>query len=276
MAHQNIDIQDIITLVHKAGAEIMARRGKTKTIIKPDGSPVTDADIAAHDILKSGLTLYNIPVISEENDKAENEAIVQQHDTYWITDPLDGTRSFLSNRDGFGVHLGLVVDGEPVLGVAYFPSLNVTYFTGNDGKAYMLDTETNNTTEIQVNKETSSPDLTVAASWRVKDQPSDINGTKCSIIPGVGGQRLCLAAQGVTDIGLIDRAFSWWDVAAAHAILKAAGGDMFDIKTNAPVRYNDKKLYIDPAIGGVEKIVNALHKGTEPKPQKLSKKRPGL
>lgn len=272
---KNFKIQNIIDIAKQAGDAIMAIRPNITVETKGDDSPVTQADKAASDIIMTGLAEItpNIPVISEEAPAQDNDRIIQNHDTYWITDPLDGTKSFIEGYDGFGVHIGLISDGVPVAGVVYFPEQGKIYFTGDDNKAYLTDEKTNETKRIQTNDHLTPP-FTAAVSWKKKAQPESINDHAYDPVPAVGGGRLCVAAEGLADLAVVDRPFSYWDVAAAHAVLLAAGGDMVNAKTGEPTRYHDPRLYIDPALaGGKTAIAKAMTKGTDmpakPKAPKL-------
>lgn len=244
------DIRDVISIARKAGAEIMALRPSViaNPEIKGDGSPVTLADKRSSAIVIEGLEALtpSIPVISEENPEAQNRAIVEAHATYWIVDPLDGTQTYIDGHEGFGVHIGLIDNGVPAAGVVYFPAQGILYFT-DGGKAYKQP-DGKSVQQISVTSpESLRQPFSAATSWSKKRQPQS---TLAQSIPAVGGGRACITAEGITDIALIEARFSYWDIAAAHALLRAAGGELFDLASGEAVRYPAHKLYIDPAIGG--------------------------
>ena len=249
------DIKDVIRIALQAGNEIMVLRPSViaNPEIKGDGSPVTLADKRSSAIVINGLEALTptIPVVSEENPDEQNRAIVAAHSTYWIVDPLDGTQTFIDGFRGFGVHIGLIENGVPVTGVVYFPALDVLYFT-EGGKAYTQDPNAA-PRQISVTKPDSlRQPFTAATSWSKKRQPQETIATSR---PAVGGARACITAAGKTDVALIEAPFSYWDIAAAHAILRAAGGELFDLATGAPVRYPAHKLHIDPAVGGHADVI---------------------
>ena len=102
---------------------------------KPDDSPVTAADIAAHAVILEGLTQLtpDIPVLSEEDPPAWD---VRRHwQRYWLVDPLDGTKEFIKRNGEFTVNIALIEKGKPVLGVVYAPVMKVMY-SAADGKAW--------------------------------------------------------------------------------------------------------------------------------------------
>lgn len=268
-----LPLRDVIDLAHKAGGEIMAMRPNITARDKPDGSQVTEADRRASDIIIHGLENMSpsFPVVSEERPDSENRQIIRDNDTYWVVDPLDGTLTYINGEDGFGVHIALVSDGEPVLGVVYFPSLGVTYYTGQDGKAYK-ETDTGEKSEISVNGK-KGDGFTAAVNWRPAKQPEHLNGAPYQAVPGVGGQRLCFAAEGRTDIAVTEAGFSFWDVAAAHAVLRAAGGIFVEQDSGRPVTYKDESLTVKSAAGGNPEQVRFVFgdpqgKGRSPQPPK--------
>ncbi|HEX4170888.1 MAG TPA: inositol monophosphatase family protein, partial [Acetobacteraceae bacterium] len=110
------------TLALEAGIAILAVRQRGFDVErKEDRSPVTEADRAAEVLIVTGLrkTVPTIPVIAEEEVAAGH--ITQPTATYWLVDPLDGTREFAAGNDEFAVNIGLVRDGRPVLGVVAIP-----------------------------------------------------------------------------------------------------------------------------------------------------------
>lgn len=251
MTQPSYNIHDVIVIARKAGAEIMALRPLViaNPEIKGDGSPVTKADKRASDIVMQGLAAVtpHIPVISEEAPDADNRAIQQASATYWIVDPLDGTRSYIDGYDGFGVHIGLIENGVPVAGVVYFPALDIVYYT-DASKAYRQDAATLQEISVRMPAEKQNP-LQVASSWKKHRQPAAADAS-IRAVPAVGGARAIVTAEGSTDLALIEAPFSYWDIAAAHAVLRAAGGELFELATGQPVRYPAGSLAIPRALGG--------------------------
>jgi 3'(2'), 5'-bisphosphate nucleotidase len=185
-------------------------------------------------------------------------AILKNADCYWIVDPLDGTRSYIDGHDGFGVHIALIQNERPVLAVIYFPARKVFYYT-DDEKAYL---EREGQKPIVINGRDRAPDesLKVAVSW-LKDKQPKLQGVGYQPIPAVGGDRVCEVAVGRADLALIENPFSYWDLAAAHALLLQAGGEIYDLETGKPVRYTNDKLFVKPCLAGKETVVkNHLEK----------------
>lgn len=253
------DILKVLDIARTAGAFLLAMRPQVmgKADIKGDGSPVTDADRGASEIVIKGLQALtpDIPVISEENTKEQNAAVQTASNSYWIVDPLDGTRSYLDGYDGFGVHIGLIVNGEPVAAAIYFPAQGVAYYTDGANGAFMQK-DGAAPVPVCVNTAEGAGGLTAAVSWVKARQPVLAAGAVYKPLPFVGGDRVCQAAVGVVDLALVENPFSYWDIAAAHAFLRAAGGELFDLNNGAPVRYPSDRLYVLPCIGGAPALVS--------------------
>jgi len=120
----------LVRLVQRAGRAILAAVCADEEI-KADGTPVTNADRAAHEIICRGLAILDasIPIVSEEG-LAPPTADRSHWRRYWLVDPLDGTKEFLAGYSEFTVNVALIEDGEPVLGVIGAPSLQTVYFAG--------------------------------------------------------------------------------------------------------------------------------------------------
>jgi 3'(2'), 5'-bisphosphate nucleotidase len=246
------NITHINQIAAEAGSIIMGYRGQVEASFKDDRSPVTKADKEASDHIMSSLRALtpDIPVVSEEAT-LENNLEAMCSPQYWVTDPLDGTRSYLDGHDGFGVHIALFSDGTPVLGVAHFPAQEKTYFT--DGNRAYLQVGAHSPEIIKANQQQDQPNLSVAVDWEEKQRPATINGLPYSAIPGVGGERICMVAAGDVDMAWMvpptQYSYSIWDIAASHTILKAAGGELVDSDTGASIIYLTTHTTAPPCVG---------------------------
>lgn len=286
---QDFAMKDVVSIANKAGAAIMAELNAGIAVDrKGDASPVTAADRAADVIIKSGLRHLtpNIPIISEEDTAEEREAAERMMKANgglrWVIDPLDGTKTAIdyaqghNNYDQFGVHIGLVRGNTPIAGVAYFPAMEqgkgVAYFT-DDGKAYKQTGE-NTPKQINVSKPPlKAGGLRAAVHFHEDRRPEMIAGRHYHAVPGVGGQRLCLVAEGAADVADMNDiptthrgqyAYKQWDLAAAHAILKAAGGELISAETQEPAMYDSPELKMDGACAGGREMLNLLQLATLP------------
>lgn len=232
----------IVALAREAG-DVILRELKNKATLgtqhKDDDSPVTNADLKANAIVLNGLAKLTpgIPILSEE-DTPEHQAEIMKSGTYWCVDPLDGTRTALSYAEGnrghvwFGTLIGLVKDGVPVFGVAHYPAnengKGVTYFTNGSGTiAYKQIGEHGEVRSIHCKRQ--GKPLKIVSGYRGA-VPESIAGRPVVNEPGVGGSRIIRTAEGAADLGYMGNdgaiSFGFWDLAAPHAILRAAGGDL--------------------------------------------------
>ncbi|MDV7339307.1 inositol monophosphatase family protein [Terasakiella sp. A23] len=270
-----IDIQDIIIIAKNAGKKIlMPNWGYVIREAKSDGSPVTVVDQQASTFIIKALNdlTPDIPVISEEASLAQNEKALE-NPMHWVVDPLDGTATYLNgpklgNTAGFGIHIALVKSGHPELGVCYFPAQEKCYYTGNDGKAYSQFKQ-ESPLELSVLTKVQGTKLRAAVPWKIHKRPHDINGHSYEAVPAVGGEELCRVACGDAEIVWHNRpdknesiaereVFSHWDIAAAHAVLKAAGGNLFEIETGEVVAYNNMNFSVPSCVGGHPKLLETI------------------
>jgi 3'(2'), 5'-bisphosphate nucleotidase len=129
-------MQQVAEITRRAGAEIMkiyATDFDVKT--KGDSSPVTAADQAAEDIILPALAnelSVNFPIVSEE---AASEGNIPDFtgSPFWLVDPLDGTKEFISRNGEFTVNIGLIENGTPIMGAVYAPAIDLMYIGGEPG-----------------------------------------------------------------------------------------------------------------------------------------------
>ncbi|MBT5458011.1 MAG: 3'(2'),5'-bisphosphate nucleotidase CysQ [Rhodospirillaceae bacterium] len=222
---------DLITpLAEQAGAEIMTYyKGDMDVRTKSDSSPVTAADEAAEKIIIAGLheIAPHIPVVAEEA-MAGGATPDVSGGLFWLVDPLDGTKEFVSHRDEFTVNIALVEDGVPILGVVTAPALDVVYTGAGPGTAMMR--RGDGTAEpISARKQPASGAVVTASRshsdmkkiQELMNQQS-INDLKIS----GSSVKFCLVAEGVADIYPRYGPTREWDTAAGHAVLLAAGGSV--------------------------------------------------
>ena len=132
-------IPQIITIAKQAGQSTLPFYTQQKQLNiqrKSDYTPLTDADLCAHDIIIAALQKLTpeIPIISEEDELPEF-SVRSTWDRYWLVDPLDGTRGFINQEDEFTVNIALIEKHTSVLGVIYAPAKNICYFAMRDSDA---------------------------------------------------------------------------------------------------------------------------------------------
>ncbi|MEO7245392.1 MAG: 3'(2'),5'-bisphosphate nucleotidase CysQ [Rubrivivax sp.] len=225
-------------IARRAGREIMtiyatdfAVRGKA------DASPVTAADERAEALIVPALQALapDIPVVAEEAAAAGRAPRVGAR--FWLVDPLDGTREFVSRNGEFTVNLALIEHGVPVLGVVFAPALD-RLFAGAAGEGAWVE---QGGVRREIRCRAVSPEgLTVVASRSHGDAAAldaFLAGRRVAALTTAGSSlKLCLLAAGEADLyPRLGRTMEW-DIAAGHAVLGAAGGRVHTLD-GADLRY---------------------------------------
>lgn len=228
---------------------------------KGDASPVTEADMAADAVISAGLraAFPDVPLITEE--QAASHALTAL--TFFIVDPLDGTKEFVQRRGDFTVNIAYVEDGVPICGIVYAPAKERLFYTRPDGTAVEetgpFGPEPGPLRQLRV----STPDnaaLMVVASKSHRDQATDdyIGRYAVRDMTSAGSSlKFCLVASGEADLyPRLGRTMEW-DTAAGDAILRAAGGRVVRFDDHAALGYGkpgwDNPFFIAFAPGVVLK-----------------------
>jgi 3'(2'), 5'-bisphosphate nucleotidase len=194
---------------------------------KTDASPVTEADERAEAIILAALAGLSpsIPVIAEEQVAAHGLA-AQVPPRFWLVDPLDGTREFLSRNGEFTVNIALVEGDRAVLGVVHVPALGVTYAACGRGTA----TRQNAAEDPQpIAARPAPPTGSVVVHSRSHGDESELAAFVATVPQAtrkVSGSsvKFCLLAAGEADLYPRFGTTMEWDTAAGQAVLEAAGG----------------------------------------------------
>ena len=227
-------MEPLTRLVIRAGAAILAiNRASIKINSKVDGSPVTEADLAADQIINDGLArlIPGVPVLSEERADLAKPPF---EGSFFLIDPLDGTKEFVAGRAEFTVNLALVTNGTPILGIIGAPALGLIWrglvgrgaerLTTNDGTVVAEPIHT------RPFPQAGNPWI-VAVSRSHGDPRTDafIDGRPGAIREVLGSAvKFGRVAEGAVDIYPRLAPTREWDVAAGHAIVTAAGGRITD------------------------------------------------
>jgi 3'(2'), 5'-bisphosphate nucleotidase len=238
----SLDLPSLLAAVRpiaeEAGRAALRYYGKAEATLKADGSPVTAADQAAEGVILPalhGLT-PDIPVISEEAT-AQGRSPAVDGATFWLVDPLDGTKEFLNGNGEFTVNIALIANGVPVLGVVVAPALNQTYAGCGPGTAILADASG----ERPVSVRAIPPEgETVVGSRSHSDamaMDQYLKDHKVAAFRAAGSSlKLCLIVQGEADIYPRLGTTMEWDIAAGHAVLSSAGGRVRTLD-DGPFRY---------------------------------------
>jgi len=238
----------ICQIAREAGAAIMTIYEQEFTVeLKDDRSPLTEADKAAHKIIQQGLEQLNprFPVLSEESASHELEDRLQWK-TYWLVDPLDGTKEFIKKNGEFTVNIALVNEHVPVMGVVYAPVLHRLYCGIKSAGAWLEEADAPRR-EISVTKNASIPVRVVGSRSHASPALTDyLDGIGDHQLLSMGSSlKICLVAAGEADIYPRLGPTSEWDTAAAQAILESAGGRMIN-PSGRELRYNMKDHLLNP------------------------------
>jgi 3'(2'), 5'-bisphosphate nucleotidase len=228
----------VIDLCRRAGEVILPFwRSGVEVTAKSDDSPVTAADIAAHEVLAAGLKELDpsIHILSEEDaDIPLSER--SQWQCWWLVDPLDGTKEFISGSEEFTVNVALIENGRVVFGVVSMPTSNRCYFGGAGLGAWRSD-DAAHLTPIKVrNQPDVGESFTVVASRRHSspEQEKLLAGLSAAVgelkLTNIGSSlKFCLLAEGAADCYPRLAPTSQWDTAAAQGVLEGAGGVVLNL-----------------------------------------------
>ncbi len=242
----------LIDLAADAGKAIMDIYAEAFShALKDDKSPVTDADTTAEAIILAGLAATDpqTPVISEEAASAGH--IPEVAGTFYLVDPLDGTREFLSRNGEFTVNIALIENGRPCLGVVYAPARG-RMFCGHRGHgAAMAEIDPSNPDTllwrpISVTDKRSST-LRIVASRSHRDEKTEAFIARLGnseIVAAGSSLKFCLVAAGEADLYPRFGRTMEWDTAAGQAVLEAAGGAVV-MDDASPLLYGKRERGFD-------------------------------
>lgn len=236
-------------LAESAGARIMEIYATDFDVEeKADQSPLTRADMAAHETILAGLKALtpDWPVLSEESAHIPYEERARWQ-CYWLVDPLDGTREFVKRNGEFTVNIALINACQPVLGVVYVPVTGITYFAATGRGAFK---RSPGQTALPITARACPEDrLTMAGS---RSHAGDtlkkfIAGLEVEVeLISIGSSlKSCLVAEGKADIYPRFGPTSEWDTAAAQCVVEQAGGYLTDTQLK-PLQYNMKESLLNP------------------------------
>lgn len=252
------NLQLAIVAAIKAGKEILTvYKQETEVEYKADNSPLTLADKRSHIAIVECLMDSQLPVLSEEGREipfAERSG----WKSFWLIDPLDGTKEFIKRNGEFTVNIALIANNKPVLGVVFVPVTNVLYFASESAGSFKTIVKDDFTPEnmeellrtaIPLSKQ-KYPDIYTIVASRSHSTTETIDfiekkeqehGRINSISAG-SSIKLCLVAEHQAHIYPRLAPTMEWDTAAGHAIAKFSGCRVFDYQTGEELRYNKENL----------------------------------
>lgn len=235
-------MHEVVRLARRAGEAILPFwRADVAVTTKADDSPVTAADLAAHQVIVQGLQALapQVPVLSEEDCDIPVERR-RQWQRWWLVDPLDGTKEFIAGSEEFTVNIALVEQGQVVFGVVAMPVNGRCYYGGRALGAWRSD---GNDAARPIQVRTRPPEgerFTVVASRRHSSprQQALLAGLGARLgeplLANIGSSlKFCLLAEGAADCYPRLAPTSQWDTAAAQGVLEGAGGEVLTLDGQA-------------------------------------------
>lgn len=217
-------------LARQAGQKIMQIYGTEFAVEhKGENDPLTEADLASNEIIIAGLSesFSTDAILSEEKEDDESRLNAQR---IWVIDPLDGTKEFVKRNGEFTVNIGLVENGEPILGVIYAPVLDTLYYAAKGSGSHKE--QEGSTQALKVSTHSVLKDFVLVKS---RSHPNEhleqfINDHKITKLQVIGSSlKGCLVASGDADVYPRFNPMWEWDVCAMHAIVTEAGGKVTDL-----------------------------------------------
>lgn len=245
-------LEHLIAITLLAHQEILDVYNSDFTVDKKaDNTPITDADRRANEVIVEGLAKIDpsIPILSEEEEIPTFE-VRQRWDKYWIVDPVDGTREFTEKLDEFTVNIALIERGIPKLGVVGIPTKAVIY-TGEVDCAVARRHTRNGITPISTSTASEPTRMTMSRHYKTTRNQKIIDyleslGKKVEITVVGSSIKMCYIAEGRADIYIRFGPSNEWDIAAAHAVLSAAGGGLYLLDGTRKI-YNQFETTENPA-----------------------------
>lgn len=242
------NLHQVVDIAIEAGREILeVYAGEFEVDIKADGSPLTQADRRADQLIRKRLRQLDpaIPILSEESGST---AFAQRCEwsRFWLVDPLDGTKGFVKRNNEFTVNIALVEGNDAILGVVHAPVSGISYYAAAGMGAFKV-CLAQKPVAIRVKKFKREKVLMLAsrhhAGAAVEAYRARLAEHARQVETAILGSalKICLVAEGLADIYPRLGPTSEWDTAAAHCVLEAAGGSVTSL-TGAPLQYNKENL----------------------------------
>ena len=245
-----IDLEALLILAiqaaEEAGKEILKvyDSGDFQAEAKGDNSPLTLADKKAHKKIVSILESTGIPILSEEGkDISYEERREWEH--FWLVDPLDGTKEFIKRNGEFTVNIALIRKDTPILGVVSVPVTDEIFYATEGYGAYMRKDGRDHKLEVRKPVDLQQEGLRVvpSRSHMNEDTQNFIDGLRNPSLVSAGSSlKFMLLASGKADVYPRYAPTMEWDTAAAHAVVREAGFNVYQSGADKPLVYNKENL----------------------------------
>jgi len=236
LSHLPAILQPLVEASLAAGRTVLAGYDAGLSVDrKSDASPVTEADRASEDVIAAFLAeaFAEIPVVAEEACAAHGPP--ETGERFFLVDPLDGTKEFITGSGEFTVNIALVENARPVAGVVFAPALG-TLYCGAEGKAFSAEADARAGAlgaflPIAVRKAETPPVAVASRSHLSPETASFLDSCGCVDSRSIGSSlKFCLLAEGEADFYPRLGPTMQWDTAAGQAVLEAAGGAVFTLE----------------------------------------------
>jgi len=222
----------LIETFNEAGrVALNLRKAGLKKQIKDDNTPVSNGDIEVNKILTKKISEItpNIAIVSEENSAHKNDKSLKN---FWLIDPIDGTKDYINNRDEFTLNAALILDKKPAVGIITAPAKKRIFYSYAMSNSYELI----NGQEIElINQKKNYKEIkAVSYSNELKPEILEIHNKYqiASYQRMKSSLKFCVVAAGEFDLYVAEARACEWDIAAGHAILVHAGGQITDFEGN--------------------------------------------
>ena len=221
---------------------------------KPDDSPVTEADLAADELITGVLQSTGVPIVSEEHfDLSKDER--KGWESFWVVDPLDGTKEFMHGRPQYAVNIGLIHKGKPVLGVIALPEFHRVY-AGYVGKGMARFEEgVSEFDSLMMPEHPIDPKLPFTALVsrshmhpvttkyldKLREKHPDL-----VVEPSGSATKFCRVAEGTAHIYPRHTPCMIWDTAAGDALLNSVGKGIYRFSDGKSLDYLSQQIINPP------------------------------
>lgn len=262
--NKDVNVNNIIEIAQQAGKIILSIYNQTDFEVshKTDHSPLTQADLLAHEFIYNKLKQYypTIPILSEESTEYQKYENRKQWKYFFLVDPLDGTKEFIQHKGEFTINIALINNDSPLLGVLHAPVFNQTYYAERHKGSFKI--ENNKLSKLLTNTHKKLNDICVIVSrshccqntqaFLQTLQNQNYNIKTLSIGSALKFARI---AEGAADVYPRFSPTMEWDTAAGHLIVEEAGKQLSLIGSDQKLLYNKTSL-VNPGfiVGSAETI----------------------
>lgn len=244
----NSDIEFLISLTRQAGKAILSTL-ELKVVSKKDDSPLTLADTASHNCIMEALKnrFPKIPIISEELSEQVDFEKRKDWQTFWLVDPLDGTKEFIAGLPEFTVNIALVNKNVPIAGFIFAPKMDLVYY-GCAGQGSFKIQGAGKPERINSSIKVEDPVAVVSRSHLDSATKEFLVSKKITRSTGMGSSlKFCLLADGTAHVYPRLAPIMEWDTAAGDAIYRYSG---VSSPRNSPLKYNTPTLKFEKFVIG--------------------------